>query len=245
MLGNSYEAPIEKDDEEDHHDIINHPHLSRNQKLAAAGLAFFSFLIVIFWSIQLKNSITDPLDFEKKLKKGEFAGETNNRAAALSETEDLTAKDTDKDGLSDWDELNIYNTSPYLEDTDSDGHLDKEEIDNATDPNCPDGKDCVLNSASTDISSLSAGTSTVSAGADATELSQLLSQLSEMQNLVNTDETGTGTETQTQNIVTGQADAKSLRAALIAGGMDEDVVGQFTDEDLMAAYRETAGSVEN
>ena len=50
--------------------------------------------------------------------------------------------DTDEDGLSDYDEEYIYNTSPYLPDTDSDGYSDKQEIDSGNDPLCPSGMDC-------------------------------------------------------------------------------------------------------
>lgn len=56
----------------------------------------------------------------------------------------LRNKDTDFDGLSDYDELNIYNTSPYLPDTDSDNLSDLAEISRGSDPNCPEGKDCFL-----------------------------------------------------------------------------------------------------
>lgn len=63
------------------------------------------------------------------------------------ETEDqknekLKQIDTDTDGLNDYEELNIYETSPYLKDSDSDGIDDKTEIDKGTDPNCPEGKTC-------------------------------------------------------------------------------------------------------
>ncbi|MBU1036790.1 hypothetical protein KKF32_01990 [Patescibacteria group bacterium] len=54
----------------------------------------------------------------------------------------LQAKDTDNDTLSDYDELYLYYTSPYLEDSDSDGLNDAEEIKNNTDPNCPKGSQC-------------------------------------------------------------------------------------------------------
>ncbi len=50
--------------------------------------------------------------------------------------------DTDGDGLSDYDEKNIYGTSPYLADTDSDGLSDKVEVTNGTDPLCATGKTC-------------------------------------------------------------------------------------------------------
>ncbi len=57
---------------------------------------------------------------------------------------ELRKKDSDQDGLSDYEELYIYNTSPYLEDTDSDGYLDKVEIESGNDPNCPAGENCLL-----------------------------------------------------------------------------------------------------
>ena len=54
----------------------------------------------------------------------------------------LKTKDTDGDGLSDYDEVYIYNTSPYLLDTDSDGIGDGQEVKKGTDPNCPPDQDC-------------------------------------------------------------------------------------------------------
>ncbi len=51
-------------------------------------------------------------------------------------------KDSDHDGLSDYAELYIYHTSPYLADSDSDGIPDPVEVAQGTDPNCPQGKAC-------------------------------------------------------------------------------------------------------
>ncbi len=56
--------------------------------------------------------------------------------------EALKASDTDGDTLSDYDELYVYHTSPYLKDTDSDTFDDKQEIATGHDPNCPDGQNC-------------------------------------------------------------------------------------------------------
>lgn len=56
--------------------------------------------------------------------------------------EELKTKDTDRDGMSDYDELKVYKTSPYLDDSDSDGKSDKAEVEAGTDPNCPEGKKC-------------------------------------------------------------------------------------------------------
>jgi len=50
--------------------------------------------------------------------------------------------DTDGDGLSDFDEENIFFTSKYLSDSDGDGLSDFEEIKMGSDPNCPTGSSC-------------------------------------------------------------------------------------------------------
>ena len=66
----------------------------------------------------------------------------NNQANMVNDLLELQNMDTDKDGLTDYDEMYIYKTSPYLADTDSDGYLDKDEIDSGHDPLCPVGEDC-------------------------------------------------------------------------------------------------------
>ncbi len=52
-------------------------------------------------------------------------------------------KDTDNDGLSDYEERYVYGTSPYLSDTDSDGISDYEEISTGQEPLCV-GETCDL-----------------------------------------------------------------------------------------------------
>ncbi len=94
--------------------------------LAAAGVLV---LALGFWSISYK--IRSPF-FLRVIDQKLLGGET---------VADLT-KDTDKDGLTDWEETNIYHTSPYLADTDSDGATDSEETESGTNPNCPLGNTC-------------------------------------------------------------------------------------------------------
>ncbi len=64
--------------------------------------------------------------------------EENARALEI-----LQEKDTDQDGLSDYAEIYLYKTSAYLPDTDSDGITDAIEIAQSTNPNCPEGTDCL------------------------------------------------------------------------------------------------------
>ncbi len=59
-------------------------------------------------------------------------GLTNGQESLLKTRPD--SRDTDGDGLSDWDEVNVYRTNPLLPDTDGDGLSDGEEIRLGTDP---------------------------------------------------------------------------------------------------------------
>jgi hypothetical protein len=65
--------------------------------------------------------------------------ENTNASAQL---EGLKDQDTDQDGLTDFEELYVYKTSPYIADSDSDDLNDKLEIEQGSDPNCPKGTDC-------------------------------------------------------------------------------------------------------
>jgi hypothetical protein len=118
--------------------------LSKKQKLALFGLGIFAICIFVFWGVELKNNISDP--FKSKAESAVIAsGEQcpdGNCQQAIEEKSKIT--DTDNDGLFDWDELNKYNTSPYLNDSDSDGIDDGIEVKNSTDPNCAQGRDCSL-----------------------------------------------------------------------------------------------------
>lgn len=67
---------------------------------------------------------------------------TNALGAVGQEIQTLKSKDTDGDGLSDYDELYVDKTSPYLKDSDGDGTSDSAEITQGTDPNCPQGAVC-------------------------------------------------------------------------------------------------------
>lgn len=91
-------------------------------------------LAIIFGGIRIAQQL--------KLSFVEESGNKTNQADDVLEETKQKVMDTDKDGLSDWDELKVYNTSPYLADSDSDKIDDALEIKNGTDPNCPKGKEC-------------------------------------------------------------------------------------------------------
>jgi len=77
------------------------------------------------------------------------------------DTSNLRSKDTDSDGLNDYDELYVYRTSPYLADSDSDSTSDKDEVSAGKDPNCPEGQNCFRPSVNTNTGTTVAPTDTV------------------------------------------------------------------------------------
>jgi thrombospondin type 3 repeat protein len=116
---------------------------------------FVFFLVLITISalvlgyFQFKKNIESPLySSYLREKRGELRESYQIANINLStKTEDISKlqnQDSDLDGLSDYSEIYLYKTSAYLEDTDSDGVLDKQEIIAGSDPNCPEGQDCTL-----------------------------------------------------------------------------------------------------
>jgi len=210
------------------------PPLDKNQKIAAASLAIFAVLVVILWMAQLRNNIYGP--FNASTNQTQVASEEQNSDEALK------TKDTDGDSLNDYDELNTYKTSPYLEDTDGDALKDGEEIKNGTDPNCPKGKICnqglldnpaaVQNSGATVLPD--AGLNNLTNQNDT--LNSLLNQFGATQ-----PQSTTGTENLSSDQLNAlkNIDAASLRQLLIQAGMDKATLDKISDADLMQSYGET------
>ncbi len=191
--------------------------LDKKQKLALAGLAVFGFILVVIWLFQLNSEIVGPLAVN-------FSPANTAATAAQTAEDKLKSQDTDGDGLSDWDEINVYHTSPYLADSDSDGIPDGVEVANGTDPNCPQGKDCA-NLAPIEAS----GTSPV-IGLIGDNTSAASSSLS------------AASSTAMINLLTGATDAATLRKILLQAGMDKASLDQISDEDLIQNYQQLLAS---
>lgn len=213
--------------------------LGKSQKIAAVSLAFFAFLVIIFWGWQFKRSLSEPFEY-KGNKDSSFYAETIGAQDLASQEGDseeaLRNKDTDNDGISDWDELYFYKTSPYLEDSDSDGFTDKEEIDNEKDPNCPAGRDC-YSSGIIDGDKTAASEQTSS---EDSALSTLLEQLGYDENSTAPGETMPD-PVSIGALLGGELDAATLRQLLLQNGMQKEILDQISDEQLLASLREIMG----
>jgi len=195
----------------------------RQKNWALAGLSTMSVAIVVMWFLQFKQNITAPLYRQMGFTNNKeietaFQGKTAEQLAQQDEA--LKSADTDKDGLNDYDELNLYNTSPFLEDSDSDGVLDNVEIERGQDPNCPIGKDC---SGSILVNPVATPT-----GSDAISIDTAIGSS------IGGDSSGSSSPT----TVAMPSDAASLRQILLESGMDKTMLDQFSDQELLDAYQE-------
>jgi len=169
------------------------------------------------WSI--RTSIEQPLAFTNIPQiTNQLYGETNSQASDASQILALKNQDTDQDGITDYDELYTYGTSPYLKDSDSDGIDDKDEIDNGTDPNCPEGTECTP---------IAVFTPTINASTNAATVTNAGTNISTTSNT---------------NPTVDNLDVTQLRAALKNAGAPQAQLDALTDEELVALYADTLGS---
>jgi hypothetical protein len=109
---------------------------SSQQKLGLGVLIVIGMTTFVFGIFQINRSILEPMARDGNLK---FKSADEVRQ---EKEEQLKMSDTDGDGLNDYDELYVFRTSPFLEDSDSDGASDGLEVSQSTDPNCPAGRTC-------------------------------------------------------------------------------------------------------
>ena len=113
---------------------------STSTRLMFGVLSFFAVLTLFLGAWKISRTINPVIIYDNpnEINASLEAGLNNIQKS----TAELKSLDTDGDGLTDFDELYIYQTSPYLADSDSDGESDKKEIDEGFDPNCPKGQNC-------------------------------------------------------------------------------------------------------
>jgi len=99
---------------------------SEHKKFLILLLLFLSVLAVGLSYFQIKGAIYSPF-IQKVAKQSEVLDQSELIAVLLEQ-------DVDNDGLSDFDEEFVYQTSVYLADSDGDGFSDKEEIDAQSNP---------------------------------------------------------------------------------------------------------------
>lgn len=207
--------------------------LTGHQKLGFSVFVVIGLATLVLASMQIRNLVAKPFVFSTDI---------SFRSATEIEQENertLRAQDTDLDGLNDYDELNVFRTSPFLEDSDSDGVNDGTEVATNNDPNCPKGKECRAakisggNATPNGTASASATTNT-GAGQDPSGAYEAIV------------ETFGNSATLTKEQITAKLDVMTsteLRTFLVKMGIPPAALQKADDATLKQLLRETLGEL--
>lgn len=196
---------------------------SRREKVNSILILSVGLVAIGFGAFSFWFTVSNP--FSEIVKESE---RINQEALAKrqAEIDHLKTLDTDGDGLTDYQELYTYGTSPYLKDSDGDGFNDYDEVMvNRTDANCPEGMICSglptvmpnLNLTSTGFSITSSNNSLVT-GTDSIITAPMLT----------TDPTAIGTAITPDYI----------RSIMKDNGATEEELAELSDQVITAEFRE-------
>jgi len=177
--------------------------LSREQKIGFVLLLAFAILVIGLGVLQIRNNMYSHFALNNKIP--------NTLKDQVDTVDALRFRDTDRDGLSDFDELYIYGTSPYIADSDSDGISDGEEVKRGTNPMCAPGQDCSL---TPDAAAIAVSSSTVDPSL------------------------AVPAEQPANDLTKAIQDPAQVRQMLIGAGVSKDVVDKVSDADLMQMITE-------
>lgn len=193
------------------------PDFSREQKMGFGLVIGAGCLAFILGGFYLVRHIAEPFFIE-------YSGEyyfTQEQEKALTIMEQQM-KDTDGDTLTDYDELYIYSSSPYLKDTDGDGYNDDTEVASGTDVNCAPGQVCLGVQDDTERTILD---DVIADPYEAVENPS--TSLAEMQEALNS------------------LSIEEIRDLLITAGADPEMVASIPDDELHTLFLEVMGDLEH
>lgn len=200
------------------------------QRRLFSVIATLGVAALVIGSLSLFNSIASPFKRAPTVNSGDIEKET---IAALKQS------DTDADGLTDYDELFVNHTSPFVKDSDSDGKTDYDEVQAGADPNCPEGKTCgiaSLTNTSQNARAAELRSALRKAGApsyviDQTDDETLLAAYRDI--FVGTDVNGAPTQQDLNNLT-----ASEIRKLLIANGVKADDLKNVDDNTILSIYQD-------
>jgi len=188
--------------------------MTSQQKISVLALGVFAVAAITLGLLHLNQGIVKSMVWYESSDTIEQTDREKDDKLA-----DLASKDTDNDSLTDYEELHVFNTSPYLVDTDGDGLDDAVEIQAGTDPNCPIGQECGATENEID-------------GADQESRLQILGDPG-----FDPEGPAPTLPAEFEQLLTGEdVSPEMLREVLKSSGADSQTVDSVDDEMLMKLY---------
>ena len=195
---------------------------TKSNKYLLLFLVVFTVIVFVGGYFHLKGTIYGPF----------VPGSTLSKEQALTQAGILAIQDTDKDGLTDFDERFVYSTSAYISDSDSDGFSDKQEIDAQSNPVDPKSTPLQAVPTSQDVR-VSQETLPVTGQAPSTKSTEEESFLEKVFPAPNL-------QAQPLSEELGDLSVQEIRDLLInQAGLDKEVVDKIDDKTLIMLYNET------
>lgn len=189
------------------------PAFSKEQKVGLALVVGVGALSVLMGAFYVGGHLTHAFDFE--YDGPAVLTHEQEQAQALLE---LQTTDSDGDGLTDYEELYLYRTGPYLTDTDGDGIDDSAEVLAGTDPSCAPNAPCAQAVVSNPVA-------TNPVESDLELLPSSVQDANEMTVIF-------------EELISGVT-AEQVRGFLIENGVSPEAVNELSDEELLQLYQET------
>ncbi len=198
--------------------------LNNHHKLFLFLLSVIGVSGIIFGVYRVYDSVYRTLRLPEDERTSFTESENQNETALVSSILALQTKDTDDDGLTDYEELYSYGTSPYLKDSDSDGFFDLAELKGGTDPLCHKDQNCNLSRSS-----------------DSSILNELKAQLPAYPAAL---EGNNGTPLTAPAPVSKTMSGVELRALLKQSGFPADQLNALSDEELEKKWAEVTSNAQ-
>ncbi len=208
--------------------------LAREQKISAVVLVICGMLAIFLSAQRITSTVSDPFTVSKaKLLAARKTIDAIDPSKRLEE--ESKRRDTDGDGISDYDEEKLFGTSPYLRDTDGDGAPDNVELALGQNPNCPTGQTCATSAI--DVSALASSSNPfLGVGGQNSSGDSLFAAFQRGVNqskasLVQTGNTSTVLE---QGLVRDPAEIRKVLRD--SGKVDLQLLDKLTDAQLLELY---------
>ncbi len=209
--------------------------LSTEQKLAIIALVIGASFVFVISALRVRHGVYAPF----LVSVSDYQSKRDMLKDPIAENEALQKRiDTDGDGLSDWSEVNIYKTSPYLWSTAGDNIPDNVKIASGENPLCKSGEDCAVGALNLNLATTSLPYDINTNQDTSGLLNDVLMGVSPGSGSYQDAAAGAGVDLETMKSQIPTDPAVIRKAILETGKVTKEDLDKFSDQDLLKLMNE-------